>query len=245
MARNFAATWAQNRGGQRSDGQRRKDRSRYQHKGRGGFGDNRIAQEIQQREQSPEQFQQTWAADRGGQQRQDPAFQAQQGYLRQERPQQQPDGATAYTQSQSGQAMKPVNQTPMGSARQTVQGYQMGGPGPTTQEMPQGYREMINRSGPTFDLPKGYHEMINRPTASQADRLREAMTAWGQKDQGREESPASLAAREYGQERNGSKRLPRGYEDFTRRETTQELPQGYKDFTRRETTQELPQGYQE
>ena len=231
MARNFAATWAQNRGGQRSDGQRRKDRSRYQHKGRGGFGDNRIAQEIQQREQSPEQFQQTWAADRGGQQRQDPAFQAQQGYLRQERSQQQqPDGATAYTQSQSGQAMKPVNQTPMGSARQTVQGYQMGGPGPTTQEMPQGYREMINRSGPTFDLPKGYHEMINRPTASQADRLRVAMTAWGQKDQGREESPASLAAREYGQERRTGKRLPQGYEDFTRRETTQELPQGYQEL---------------
>ena len=250
MARNFAATWAQNRGGQQPDGRQRKDRSRYQHKGRGGFGDNRIAQEIQQREQSPQQSQQTWAADRGSQQRQDPAFQAQQGYLRQERPQQQPDGATAYTQSQSGQAMKPVNQTPMGSARQTVQGFQMGRPGPTTQEvpqgyrdlmpmarpgpttqeMPQGYREMINRSGPTFDLPKGYQEMINRPTASQADRLREAFSTWEQRDQGREESPAALMAREYGQERKGSKRLPQGYEDFTRRETTQGLPQGYQEW---------------
>ena len=214
MARNFAATWAQNRGGQQPDGRQRKDRSRYQHKGRGGFGDNRIAQEIQQREQSPQQSQQTWAADRGSQQRQDPAFQAQQGYLRQERPQQQPDGATAYTQSQSGQAMKPVNQTPMGSARQTVQGFQMARPGPTTQEMPQGYREMINRSGPTFDLPKGYQEMINRPTASQADRLREAFSTWEQRDQGREESPAALMAREYGQERKGSKRLPQGYEEW-------------------------------
>ena len=73
---------------------------------------------------------------------------------------------------------------------------------------------MINRSGPTFDLPKGYQEMINRPTASQADRLREAFSTWEQRDQGREESPAALMAREYGQERKGSKRLPQGYEEW-------------------------------